>query len=227
MTRGLMPWSVAVLAAVAAAGFAWFVRMPLPFPGFAIIAAAILAAFGTLAAIAWMPASWVWSDAERLQQAFRARHGISETGARLALETITTAHARADTLRQAAAVMRDDMAQRVHQVADRLDTAAREIFYVPDRQRDLRAVLVRSELISDAATAHAALRKRKHTATEDASREKLTSAIDALNAAFDETDLLAARGLLQEVSVASDVAEHLLAPRRAGAVAAPSSKGVL
>jgi len=160
-----------------------------------------------------MPRSWVWSEAERLRHAFQARHGLLEQAAGLALTTITGAHARATSLRQAASVMRDDISARVISVADRLDAAAREIFYTPDRQRDLRTVLVRSELIEEAATAHAALRRRKHTATEDESRQKLAAAVDALNAAFEQTDLLAARGLLQEVEVASDVAERVLKPR--------------
>ena len=83
-----------------------------------------------------------------------------------------------------------------------------------ERHRALRAVLIRSELIEDAATAHAKLLKRGATLTEEASRAKLFTAVDALSAAFDETDLLAARGLLEEVETASDVAETLLKPRR-------------
>jgi hypothetical protein len=214
MSPGVSPWVAAGVATVLSVAFAWFMRLPLPFDGFSAVAAAMLAAFGTLALAAWMPVHWVWSDADRLSHAFQARHGISDTSARIALQTITTAHTRAGTLREAGSAMRKEMAIKVEAVADRLDTAAREIFYTPDRQRDLRAVLVRSELIEDAATAHARLRERELGGpTEDASREKLTAALDALEAAFDQTELLAARGLLQEVEVASDVAERLLAPR--------------
>lgn len=207
-------WLTGGAAAIVAAGFAWLVRLPLPFDGFAVLAAAALACVGTLALIAWLPPRWVWSDAETLRLAFQARHGLTDTGAEMALDAITTAHARAETLRRSAAVMRDDMAAKVNGVADRLDTAAREIFYVPDRRRDLRNVLLRAELIVDAASAHARLRGRNQTETEDQSRTKLTAAVDALDAAFDQTELLAARGLLQEVGVASDVAERLLTPRQ-------------
>gem|GEM_PF-4978572 len=77
-----------------------------------------------------------------------------------------------------------------------------------------RAVLIRSELIEDAARAHAALRKRDQNETEQVSREKLLTALSALDAAFDQSDLQVARGLLHEVEAASDVAETLLKPRR-------------
>ena len=214
MSPRATPWIAASIAALAGVGFAWFVRLPLPFPGFSALAAACLAALGTLALVAWMPRKWVWTDAERLRMAFQARHGVSEAAAGMALGAITTTHARAESLRRSAAVMREDIAKEVMAIADRLDTAAREIFYAPDRQRGLRNVLVRSELIEEAAAAHAALRRRKHTPTEDLSRSKLSAALEALDAAFDQTDLLAARGLLQEVEVASDVAERLLTPRR-------------
>ncbi len=210
------PWIVALLTAASSAGFAWLVRLPLPFEGFAIIVAGTLAALGTLTLIAWLPPSLVWTDAERLRLAFAARHDLSDGMAGAALAAIVGAHARAARLRQSASVMRDDMASALHDTADRLDAAAREIFYVPARQRALRTVLVRSELIEEAAQAHAALRKRGQTETEDLSRDKLLAAVGALDAAFDQTDLMAARGLLQDVTVASDVAERLLTPRRRG-----------
>lgn len=214
MTPGRSLGLAAILAAALAAGVAWFVRMPLPFPGFSAVAAAALAALATLAIVAWMPASWLWSEADRLRMAFRARHGLSDMAAERALDMITKAHQRAANMRASAAVMREDIAAEVDRLADRLDAAAREIFYSPDRQRDLSAVLLRSELIEEAAVAHAALRRRKHTSTEDLSREKLRAAVAAMNAAFDQTDLLAARGLLENVEVASDVAERLLTPAR-------------
>lgn len=214
MSPRLSLWIAALAAAGASVAFAWLVRLPLPFDGFAAVAAVGLAFFGTLALVAWMPRGWVWTEAEQLRQAFQARHGVSEYAAGSALEAITTAHARASTMRTAADAMRDDIAERVTAVADRMDAAAREIFYTPDRHRDLRAVLIRSELIEDAAVAHAALRRRKQAETEADSRKKLVAAVDALDAAFDQTDLLAARGLLAEVEAASDVAETVLKPRR-------------
>ncbi|MEO0484507.1 MAG: hypothetical protein AAF092_01200 [Pseudomonadota bacterium] len=214
MTPRASLWIAGGLGAAVSVAFANVVRLPLPFEGFAAAAAAGLAFATTLAIAAWMPERWLWTEAERLRRAFQDRHGLSGDGAENALEAITRAHGRARALRQAATPMREDVADRVTAVADRLDTAAREIFYTPERRRDLRAVLIRSELIEDAATAHAKLRGRDQAATEDASRAKLLSAVDALEAAFDETDLLAARGLLAEVEVASDVAESVLRPRR-------------
>ncbi|MEL6688883.1 MAG: hypothetical protein AAFP28_01080 [Pseudomonadota bacterium] len=204
----------AVIAAVLSVAFALGLRLPLPIDGFAVAAAAGLAFLGTLALTAWMPASWVWSDAERLRLAFQARHGISDVAAGSALVAITTAHDRARALRVSAGAMREDMAEEVGAVADRLDAAAREIFYEPSNQRALRGVMVRSELIEEAASAHAALRQKADKAVEETSRAKLRTAVEALNAAFDATDLMAAKGLLREVEVASDVAERLLTPRR-------------
>lgn len=214
MTPSASPWVAALVAAVVCVAFAWAVRLPLPFDGFAAIAAAGLAFLGTLTLLAWMPTNWVWSEAEQLRHAFQARHGVSDYAAGSALEAITKAHTRATALRGAAQAMRDDVAERVLAVADRMDAAAREIFYSPDRQRDLRAVLIRSELIEDAARAHAALRRRDQSETEEASRQKLIAAVDALDVAFDQTELLVARGLLAEVEAASEVAETVLKPRR-------------
>ena len=204
----------ALIACGASIVFSWITRLPLPFDGFAVLAAALLAGLGTLCIVAWLPAKWVWSDVERLRHAFQARHGISEYAAGSALETITTVHQRAIELRTAATKMRSDVAEKVNTTADRLDAAAHEIFYEPDRHRALRAVLIRSELIEDAARAHSALRKRDQDETEQVSREKLIAALSALDAAFDQSDLQVARGLLHEVEAASDVAETLLKPRR-------------
>ncbi|MEL7098836.1 MAG: hypothetical protein AAGM84_08420 [Pseudomonadota bacterium] len=188
-------------------------RLPLPFDGFAALVAASAAAFGTVTLVAWMPRRWVWSDAELLRQAFQARHGVTASAAGSALGAITQAHQRATALRGAAKVMRDDAAAQVIAVADRLDAAAHEIFYAPERHGALRAVLIRSELIEDAARAHAQLRARNQAETEAVSRGKLLAAVSALDAAFDTAELNAARGLLTKVEVASEVAESLLKPR--------------
>ncbi len=213
MTPRIVPVVVASVAAVLSSAHVWYGPMPLPFSGFSAVAAAVLAALGTLTAMAWLPSHWLWSETERLTLAFRAQHQLSATAAAAALETISGAHNRAQAFRKAAFVMRDDMADEVKDLADQLDATAREIFYHPGRRRDVRSILMRSELVEEAAIAHAALRRRKHRATEDISREKLSKAVQALKAAFDQADLLAARGLLQEVEVASEVAEQLLTPR--------------
>ena len=135
-------WFALLTAAVLGVLFAWFIRLPLPFPGFAALVAAGFAFLGTLTLTAWMPPSWVWSDAERLRHAFQERHGVSDMAAGSALDAITIAHQRARTLRDAARMMRDDAANATTEIADRLDAAAREIFYEPKRQRALRSVLV-------------------------------------------------------------------------------------
>lgn len=214
MKPGVTLWLCAVVSTTCSVAFAWFVRLPLPFDGFAILAAAVLAFLSTLSLAAVVPAGWIWSEAERLKMAFQARHGVTGPKATNVLDAIERAHQRAGVLRRKADQMRGDMAERVMATADRFDAAARELFYAPDRLRDLRAVLIRSELIEDAARAHASLRQRKQVETEDASREKLLSAIEALDAAFDATDLMVARGLLAEVETASEVAETVLRPRR-------------
>jgi len=203
----------AIIAALVSIGFAWFVRLPMPFEGFFAFVAATGAFLGTLTLATWMPSGWLWTEAEQLRNAFQERHDISEFAAGTALEAISKTHLRANALRTAASAMREDVSDQVRSIADRLDVAAREIFYEPERHGALRAVLVRSELIEDAARAHAQLRKRNHSETEQISREKLVSAIEALDAAFDQTDLLAAKGLLTEVEIASEVAETILKPR--------------
>lgn len=206
--------AIGFLACLASVAFVFSFRLPLPFDGFSVVAAAGLAALGTLTLVSFMPTRWVWSDLERLRHAFRARHGMSDAAAQSALDTIVTAHARAATLRQLAAAMRNDVAETIRAVADRIDASAREIFYTPYQQRALRDVLIRSELIETATLAHASLRRRAQKETEEASRQNLLAAVKALDEAFDQTDLLAARGLLAEVETSSSVAELVLKPRR-------------
>ena len=159
-----------------------------------------------------MPDHLLWTDAERLRHAFRQRHGVNDDAAGLALSTIVSTHDQAARLRKTARVMRPEMAEKVSGTADRLDAAAREIFYDPAQQRPLRPILARADLIEDAALAHARLRGRKQEEAEDQSRIQLASAIASLDAALEQNDLIAARGLLQEVEVASSVAEQLLRP---------------
>jgi hypothetical protein len=208
--RAILLVTAAVLCAAGATAFALIQRLPLPFDGFAIWAAAGLAFLGTLTASSWMPARWLWSDTELLTFDFCARHGIAKDTAQASLLAISGAHNRADALRRAAKVMREDAAKKINDLADRLDGAAREIFYSPDRLRSLRAILVRSELIEEAATAHAKLRRRDDGAMADHSRARLLASVEALENALDHSDLMVAQGLLQKVDVASDVAERVL-----------------
>jgi len=204
-----------LFASSTSAVFVWFVRMPLPFEGFSIIAAGVLSCLGTLSVLTLLPAKWVWSEAELLRYAFQSQHGVSVYAAGSALDAIANAHSRATKLRALADTMRKDVAERTCNIADRLDAAALEIFYNPERHRDLRAVLIRSDLIEEAAISHVRLLRHKQAETENTSRTKFLLALDALEDAFDETELIAAKGLLAEVTVASDVAEALLKPRKA------------
>ena len=207
------PWLVAIAAAVIAAGFALLVRLPLPFDGFAIVAAAGLALLLTLAFGLALPARLLWSDAERLAHAFSQRHGLSDASAKVALDAITRAHGRAALLRGASARFAEPLQARARELADRLDGAAREIFYDPDTLSVHRKTLVRSELIEDAVEAHATLRGRAETDANRAqmaeSRAKLTAALDALDEAFDASEARVADKLLAQVDVASATAEAL------------------
>jgi len=211
MTPKTAPFVAALIAALASLVFVLTIRLPLPFAGFTYLAGAALAGLGTLALIAWMPARWLWSEAFSLQ------HGLSDQGAVNAISAVVTAHDRATAMRRDAAEFSGQIRARVEGVADRLDAAAREIFYQPDRLRASQRVLVRAELIEDAVSAH---RKLRGSAAEDAaiaetSRAELTRALDALDSAFDEADITTAEGHLAAVETASEVAEMLLAPRRA------------
>ncbi|MEM9756715.1 MAG: hypothetical protein AAF914_12010, partial [Pseudomonadota bacterium] len=164
------------------------------------------------------PLSWLWTEAERLRNAFSRRHGLSDTRSGLALAAITQAHHRADLLRDASVNFVDDLRAKAEGLADRLDAAAREIFYAPDALALHRKTLVRAELIEDAVAGHAALRARGESAANAAqmaeSRARVSDALDALEAAFDGAETRAADSLLANVEIASATAEALLAPRR-------------
>lgn len=218
MSPRVAPWLLACGAAAAATIFALNARLPLPFEGFAALAAAALAFAGTLAAGLAFPARWLWSDEERLHHAFRARHGLSDTRAELALEAITRAHGRAARLRLASADFSDALRDAAERSADALDAAARDIFYDPVTLATHRATLLRSELVEEAVDAHARLRARSRgKAIEpqiEASRDKVATALTSLEEALDAAGSRAADRLLIEVGVSSATAETLLKPRR-------------
>ncbi|MEL6644213.1 MAG: hypothetical protein AAFQ79_09780 [Pseudomonadota bacterium] len=216
MSPARSPYILAGLAVIAAVAFALTVRLPLPFEGFAAIAAAALAGLLTFTLGLFLPPHWLWTDAERLVHAFRSRHQISDARAATALDAITTAHRRAAALREASVDFTDALRDQALRGADALDAAAREIFYDPDALSVHRANLIRAELIEDSVTAHAALKKRNRGVVNDQitqSREKVAAALTSLEGAFDAAEERAANILLTQVDVASSTAETLLAPR--------------
>ena len=218
---------IGFVVGLAAVAFAWFVPLPVPFSGASWVIGAVIAFFGTLTALAWVNPARLWRQDEILVRAFMAQHAITELGADRAIDAITEAHARADDLRRAAPVFRKDLAETVIQAADRLDAAAREIFYEPKRLTSLRNILTRSELISEATAAHHTLvaRNGRDEATVNLSRETLMVALHVLEDAFLASDMAVARGHLQEVQVASSVAEQLLRPRRPASLSTPITDG--
>ncbi|MDJ1006406.1 MAG: hypothetical protein QNJ13_01155 [Paracoccaceae bacterium] len=217
MIGRLAPWGIALLVAAGSAAFALGARLPLPFDGFATLVAATGAFVGTVTLGLLLPASWLWSDAERLHHAFRARHGLSDTRTRLALDAITAAHGRATALRAASARFADDLRDQTGRAADALDAAARDIFYDPETLASHRATLVRSELIEEAVVAHARMRAKSRGETIEAqiaaSRGKVSAALASLEEALASAEGRAANRLLTEVGVASETAETLLRPR--------------
>lgn len=212
------PWILAMLAAAISVAFVLSVRMPPLAEGLQPAIAAGFAFLATFAVGLALPAHWLWSDTERLHHAFSARHGLSETRARLALDAITAAHDRAAALRRAAGEFATDLAAQTERAADTLDAAARDIFYDPETLATHRAALVRSELVEDAVRAHARLRDKARGDTIEpqvaASREKVSTALASLQEAFGAAEGRAADKLLTQVGVASDTAELLLRPRR-------------
>lgn len=219
MTHRRAPWLVAIPAVVIAVAFALLVRLPMPFEGFAIVAAAAGALLLTLTFGLALPARLLWSDAERIAHAFSERHEISDASARVALDAITRAHDRASLLRGSSTRFAEPLKSRSETLADRLDGAAREIFYDPDTLGIHRKTLVRSELIEEAVMAHAQLRARGESDANSAqmteSRAKLGAALDALETAFDASEGQVADRLLAQVDVASATAESLLGRARA------------
>jgi hypothetical protein len=208
---------VAGLSVAAAIGFAFLVRLPLPFDGFAAVVAAGLAGGLTLALGLLAPASWIWTDTERLRHAFRVMHNISDIRTNLVLEAITLAHRRAQAMRSAASSFSEPLKTRTLTLADRMDAIAHEIFYDPKALSVHRESLIRSELIEDAVVTHSSLRRRSKAESNAEqiaeSRVKITAALDALEAAFDKNEARMADKLLQQVDVSSATAELLLRRR--------------
>lgn len=218
MTPARAPWVVAGLVTIVAVAFALTQRLPLPFDGFAALAAAVLATFATFGLTLFLPPSWVWTDDERLRHAFVARHQVSDDRADSALEAITLAHRRASVMRAAAAGFIPDLRAQTEAAADLLDGAAREIFYDPKTLPTHRANLIRAELVEEAVRTHAKLRDRGDKTGIDAqvklSRDSLASALSSLEGAFAQAEARIANRLLTQVDTASATAETLLAPRR-------------
>lgn len=217
MTRWL-PYALAALAAAAATGFALSFRLPMPFEGAAAVAAAGLAFLGTLAVGLALPARVLWSDTERLTHAFVTRHQISEGRAADALLAMTTAHRRADALRAKSASFTEALRKKTEAAADTLDEVAREIFYDPTSLQVYRANLVRADLIEETVSDHAKLRRRRasdaNASQLELSRSQVDKALTAFQEAFDQSEERLANRILTRVTVSSDTAETLLAPRR-------------
>lgn len=207
--------TVPFLAALISVAFVYNVRLPFIFDGSVVVIAAVLAFVLCMTILAWLPAGWLWTDAEMLSHAFKSYHRLSDQGTNNALAAITETHARAADLRKLSVQFHKDLQSQVERAADQLDAGAREIFYQPSRLRALGPVLRRAELIEDATRAHKALRGRAKSdhATVALSRKKLAGALDALQSAFAQSDLAVARGHLEQVEIASSVAENLLSPR--------------
>lgn len=213
----MFPWLVAVIAAVLSASFAIFLRLPLPFDGFAAVAAAVIACALTLSLTMMAPAGWIWTDAERLRHAFAQRHNMSELRSENVIDAMTSAHARADQLRKSAAMFAAPLDQRTKEMAERLEDIARDLFYHPDALSVHRQALVRSELIEEAVLSHASLRKRGHddvNAPQIAqSRHRIDAALTSLEDAFNHNENRLADRLVQQVEISSATAEMLLKRR--------------
>lgn len=217
MRPALRPWGIATVAVVLAVGFATTMRLPLPFVGFAAVAASAIAGTLTLSLTMLLPARWIWTDAERLRHAFAQRHKMSEQRSGNVLDAMTSAHARAENLRTNAALFAAPLAERAKEMADRLEDVARDLFYDPDTLSVHREALIRSELIEEAVLNHAVLRKRQRgqmNAPQVAqSRERVDAALTALQAAFDQNENRLADRLVQQVELSSETAETLLRRR--------------
>jgi len=211
---------IALGAAALMALFAWRAPLPLWFSGITWAVGAALAALLTLVIALWLPVRQLWGDEALLRHAFRQRHGLSETRAGNTLALILEAHGRARRLRSAAPAMRNDVQAALAEVADALDAAALDLFYTPSRLMALHKPLAHSELIEQATLAHHQLLHRAK-AQEDSqasknletSRQTLLSALYALEEAFYTDQMKQVAADLENVQVASAVAEGLLRPQ--------------
>ena len=218
MTLTSAPWVAAALGVTVSVVALLTLRFPVPFEGFTALAAGVCAGLSCLTILCAMPTRWLFSEEELLAHAFRERHGVSALGAANALRAVQRTHARAVTLRNVAKSFRPELRQRSNEVADRLDAAARRIFYDPSALRELQPALVRSHLIEDLVHDHAVLRDHVDAAGADdavaaTSRSRVADSLDALDGALRSVDLESANRILTRIEVTSDVAETLLAPR--------------
>lgn len=206
---------VAVLAALAGALYGLLVPVPALFPLAEAVLPGLLTFGLALAALLALPDRLLWSDAARLVHGFRARHDTTPEAAAQALEAITKTHAQAERLRRASAGFRDDLKERTAAIADRLDEIARVVYYAPDRLRQVRQPLVRTDLVVEAAEAHGKLRELRSAGPEvERSRERLFDTLASLDAALDAAELSEVRKALDRVEISSSVAETVLSRHR-------------
>ena len=216
--RSASPWIAAALGLAVGILVPLFIRLPLPFPGFGAVAAALLALLTTFALLFAMPLRWLHSDDALLAHAFQARHGVSAQGATNALEAIQRAHRIASSLRSLSGNFVEALKVKAENAADLLDDAARKIFYEPRVLRQLQPALVRSEMIEELVQDHAKLKAMldENASGEDTaqtSRARVGAALDALDTAMRSIDQAEADRILQRVEASSATAERLLAPR--------------
>lgn len=202
-----------VLGAVLAAGLAFltFVRLPLYFPGFHVVAAVALGLMLSLGVLMMLPARWLHSEAALLRHAFDEMHGAQSGRFGTALETVIDTHERARRIRRIAPATQDDISALLNRTADRFDDIARSLFYAPQELSRVQTVLSRSELVVEAIETHGKLRARAREGKDvDLSRAHLRSSIESLHDALDTVEARAITSLLEKVEVASSTAETLL-----------------
>lgn len=209
-------WGIALcmLAAVILASLALHtLRFPIFFTHSTALIGASATFLLTLSLSMMLPDRLLYSDAQQLAYHFQQRHGLSDGRAETVLQAIQSAHAKATALRAHSQSVHPELQADLRSAADRLDAIAGQLLEAPTELRQVQALIVRSDLLVDAAASHANLRRRAKGDVILKSREKVQDGLAAFQDSFDAMEDGAAERLMHRVSVSTDTAELLLGSR--------------
>lgn len=212
--KPIWPIALCLLSAVALISLA---LATLRFPIFFTQSTAVIGGGFTfvlaLSFLLMLPDRFLYSDAQLLAYHFQQRHGLSDGRAETVLDAIQSAHAKATALRGYSQNVHSTLKADLNHAADRLDAITGQLLEAPADLRQVQALVVRSDLLVEAAATHADLRQKASEGMIAESREKVQAGLAAFQHSFDEMEDGAAQRLMHRVSVSTDTAELLLGRR--------------
>ncbi len=207
----ILPLAICCFAAIGiTAAFLEFLPIPVFFINSTAVIGAVCAFVFAIGFTMMLPDRLLYSDAQLIKFHFGSRHGISDDRANAALSMIQRAHSKASMLRRAGKSVQADLRADLAKAADQLDGIAGQLMDDPQAIRHVQPLVIRSDLLVEAATAHAELRKAASETVVNESRQKIRAGLAAFQEGIDTLEASAAAQLMHRIEASTSTAELLL-----------------